>query len=157
MSSGRRNWPDWKGAPRRQPLGAQSDYWFPTLRSRWHSYVATILCSIRLSCCKKAVKKDDLACFPNQAISKHNTCGVESRPAPECLQGEVTGWQKVAERSDCRVNEANDRLSSQLRISSVSAHRTIQVQTSPKPNLPFISAGTFLSLAEQMGIHWYRI
>src|ERR1700674_1216163 len=91
MSSGGRNWTEWKGAPRWEPLGAQSDYWFPTLRSRPHSHVATILCSIRLSC----RKKDDLACFANQAISKHNTRGVESRPVPECLQG-VTGWQPAA-------------------------------------------------------------
>src|SRR5712691_9071365 len=28
MSSGGRNWPEWKGAPCRQPLGAQFDYWF---------------------------------------------------------------------------------------------------------------------------------
>src|SRR5580704_12731075 len=80
MSSGGGNWPEWKGAPRRELLGAQSDYWFPRLRSRPHSYIATILCSNRLSCCKKAVKKDDLACFPNQVISK--TQHLRDRIAP---------------------------------------------------------------------------
>ncbi|PYU36810.1 MAG: hypothetical protein DMG54_35740, partial [Acidobacteria bacterium] len=39
----------------RKPPEAQSDYWFPTLRSRSHSYIANILCSIRSHAGKKMI------------------------------------------------------------------------------------------------------
>ncbi len=39
----------------RKPPEAQSDYWFPTLRSRSHSYIANILRSIRSPAGKKMI------------------------------------------------------------------------------------------------------
>jgi hypothetical protein len=60
---------------------------------------------------QKGYKNDDFACFANQASSKYNTGGVESRPVPECLQGEATGWQRVAERPDCNTNDGRGRFS----------------------------------------------
>ena len=52
------------------------------------------------------------SCLLSQpAYFETTLAGLESRPVPECLHVEVTGWQRVAERPDCNTNDARGRFS----------------------------------------------